>query len=100
MNQCKGITQKGVRCKKYTGKSEYCIYHSPYKNLKIWKITKKKPEQDLFKGKCRRAYIYSELYDKVVEFGRKNIKNSTPNNKANFPYYLDQYIKKLESDTQ
>lgn len=48
----------------------------------------------------KRRWVYKELYDYVMKWGYREhlVRNKImpPNNKPNFPYYLDEYIKHLK----
>ena len=46
----------------------------------------------------KRRYIYDETYNKVMKWAKEKnlLLMHTPNNKSNFPFYLEQYLAELE----
>ena len=49
----------------------------------------------------KRCYVYEKDLDEIMQWGEKKVKEGLiplpPNYKANFPYYLREYIKLLKS---
>jgi hypothetical protein len=45
--------------------------------------------------KFTRQYVYDDIFNEIMEWGkRQNFR--TPNNRGNFPFYLEQYINHLK----
>ena len=47
--------------------------------------------------KLTRRYVYDFTFKEVEEFAAKS-EQRTPNNKFNFPFWLEQYIKALKKE--
>lgn len=49
----------------------------------------------------KRRYIYVETYEKVMKWAKEKelLLYHAPNNKSNFPFFLEQYINELEYKT-
>jgi hypothetical protein len=47
----------------------------------------------------KRRYVYQEDYDMIMEWGYKN-KIITPNRKANFAFWLQEFLKRLTMNRQ
>jgi len=54
--------------------------------------------------KTRRPYVYEDTFNEIMLWGREAVRGHViprpPNNKDNFPYYLELYIKHLKENQQ
>ena len=52
----------------------------------------------------RRRYVYAETSEEVIRWAEQMIREQRmmkpPNSKANFPFYLEQYIKHLKFEAK
>ena len=61
-------------------------------------IRKKEKEIRILKNKLniiKRRYIYEKTYQEIITWAKIN-KIKAPNNKDNFPFYLEKYIEELK----
>jgi hypothetical protein len=97
LKKCKGKTVYGEPCCNYVSLGDYCSVHHPmFKTKSTVKTARIKPERILTaKYPYHRRYVYPETYQQVMEFAVMQGLHS-PNNKDNFAYSLQEYIKWLK----